>query len=105
MAVWAATGLDGSVEYSHKMKNKVCWCSKGDVVKVIVDEEAHVARVNYHINVTGKCLSCVTFWHRLRDDVYRIGTEVAFVYSNDIVGVCVHANVSDTLEIVVPAKC
>ena len=104
-AVQMATGLYGPVEQSDKMANAVCRCSKGDVVHLNVDGCFEVAMINYHVRVNGKCFSCVTPWARVREYVYRIGSRLSFVYSEDIEGVCVHAKVSDTLEMVVPAKC
>jgi hypothetical protein len=61
------------------------YCSKGDVVTVLINDSLFVAYVNFHVAVDDNLLSCLTIWPEVGKSLFRVvQDELTFVNTSSI---------------------
>jgi hypothetical protein len=61
------------------------YCSKGDVVTVLINDSLFVAYVNFHVTVDDNLLSCLTLWPEVGKCLFRVvHDQLTFVNTSSI---------------------
>jgi hypothetical protein len=79
-------------------------CAKGDLAVAMLDGTLSVCQVWFHAEVADECISCVSVWPSLGNNMFQVRSVPTLIPTRDIVDTCVYRLDGDTAQ-VAPFAC